>query len=475
MDIKKSFRDGILFTAIGKYSNVIIQLVITTILSRLISPTEYGIVAVVNVFLVFFQILADSGIGPAIIQNKELTSRDINNIFSLTVFTGAILGIAFVILGQPISLLYDNVIYTKLCLLLGICVFFYTITIVPQSVLNKSLKFKQVSLLTLCANVLSGILAIIFAFSGFGVYTLVLSNIIKAFVIFVLLYSQVSLKFYFRLDKSSLLKIFDFAKFQFFSNFLNYFARNLDNLLIGSVFSSAALGYYDKSYQLSLYPNQILSQVITPAIHPIMSNFSDDRKKMSDVFFKISSVMIMVGIPISTFLIFNARDIILIMFGDNWIPSVDSFKILSASIWLQMANSFLSSFYQATNNAKTLFKVGVVTSTLNVVAILVGVFFGSIETVALALLVSFTFVLVITIYFLQKLINFSIFNYLKIILVNSICILPFVVFNVFFINLELKAFYNFAVEAILLVGTWGIMMLITGNYKQLLFLIKNKR
>ena len=85
MDIAKSFRTGILYNALGKYSNVIIQLLVTSILSRMLTPKEYGLVAVVNVFLIFFQMIADSGIGPAIIQEKSLTKQDIQHIFSLTV------------------------------------------------------------------------------------------------------------------------------------------------------------------------------------------------------------------------------------------------------------------------------------------------------------------------------------------------------------------------------------------------------
>lgn len=472
MDIRKSFRDGVLYTAIGKYSNVVIQLVITAILSRLISPAEYGIVAVVNVFLVFFQILADSGIGPAIIQNKELTKNDIDHIFSLTIFSGFVLAIVFAGLGYPISFIYQNNLYVKLCLLLGICVFFYTITIVPQSILNKSLKFKQVSLLTLCANVVSGLFAVLFAYLGFGVYTLIFSNIIKALATFILLYYQVSLKFYFKIEKNSFLKIFDFAKFQFLSNFLNYFARNLDNLLIGSIFSPTLLGYYDKAYQLSLYPNQILTQVITPAIHPIMSNFSDDKDRMSNVFLKISNVMITIGLPISAFLVINSKDIILFMFGERWLPSVRAFQILSASIWLQMANSFLSSLYQATNNARALFKVGVITSTINIIAILIGVLLGNIESIAAMLLTSFALVLVITIYFLRKVFTFNIFDYLKIVFTNGIAILPFILLNIFLIRLNFSPLYNIVIQMVILAITWSVAMFLSGNYRKLFFLTK---
>lgn len=469
MDIKKSFRDGVFYTAIGKYSNVVIQLVITAILSRLISPAEYGIISVVNVFLVFFQILADSGIGPAIIQNKELNEHDLDNIFSITVFLGFVLAILFACLGYPISFIYQNNLYVKLCLLLGICVFFYTITIVPQSILNKSLKFKQVSLLTLCANVVSGLFAVLLAYLGFGVYTLIFSNIVKALAIFILLYYQVSLKFYFKIEKNSFLKIFDFAKFQFLSNFLNYFARNLDNLLIGSIFSPTVLGYYDKAYQLSLYPNQILTQVITPAIHPIMSNFSDDKDRMSNVFLKVSNVMITIGLPISTFLVTNSKDIILFMFGENWLPSVDTFRILSSSIWLQMANSFLGTFYQATNNTRALFKVGVVTSFINIIAIFLGIILGSIEAIAWTLLFSFCIVLFITLFHLQRIIPFTYTSYAKPIIINGIILLPYIFIIYLLRNIQFGLLFNIIIKATLLIFVWGCGIFVTGSYKNFLY------
>ena len=82
MDIKKEFRTGILYSAMGKYSNMLIQILLNSILSRILTPNEFGIVAVVNVFLIFFQMLADFGIGPAIIQHKSLSKNEIQQIFS---------------------------------------------------------------------------------------------------------------------------------------------------------------------------------------------------------------------------------------------------------------------------------------------------------------------------------------------------------------------------------------------------------
>src|SRR5699024_934904 len=102
MGMADEFKKGIFYSALGKYSNVVIQLLVTAVLSRILTPEEYGIVAVVNVFLIFFQMLADFGIGPAIIQNKTLSKQEINSIFGFSLYLALFLGIVFVFLGYPI-------------------------------------------------------------------------------------------------------------------------------------------------------------------------------------------------------------------------------------------------------------------------------------------------------------------------------------------------------------------------------------
>lgn len=472
MDIAKSFRSGILYNALGKYSNVIIQLLVTSILSRMLTPKEYGLVAVVNVFLIFFQMIADSGIGPAIIQEKSLTKQDIQHIFTLTIYIGLLLSILFAFLGIPLSYLYKNEIYINLSFWLGLCVLFYSLSIVPQAVLSKNLRFKNINISVIISNLVSAIAGIIMAYLGFGVYSLIGMNILKAALLFIFYYSQERIPFSFKSSKNSIAKIFEFSKFQFLFNLINYFARNLDNLLIGSVINSTALGYYDKAYQLTLYPNQVLSQVLTPAIHPIMSNFSSDKEKMARVFIIISRIMITLGVPISIFLFCNATDIILFMFGNQWKQSIPIFKILSLTIWLQMANSFLGTFFQATNNTKQLFRMGIVTSMINILAIIIGIMLKDVKTVAIMLTISFSLVLIISLTSLHRLFHFSYKQYLFIIFKQFIIMIPYVIINKLFILNSHSNFINLMIQAFIFMIVWLAGLIITKEIHQLRNILK---
>src|SRR5690554_1254051 len=107
----EQFKKGIFYTALGKYSIVVVQLLVTALLARLLTPNEMGIVSAVNVFLVFFQLLADFGIGPAIIQNKDLTNKEVNGIFSFSLYIAFGLSILFIFLGYPMSRFYGNDVF----------------------------------------------------------------------------------------------------------------------------------------------------------------------------------------------------------------------------------------------------------------------------------------------------------------------------------------------------------------------------
>ena len=393
------FKNGILFTAIGKYSNVVIQIIVNAVLSRLLTPEDYGIVAVVNVFLVFFQMLADFGIGPAIIQNKQLTKADIQDIFSFTVFSSLLLGIMFMFLGYPISLFYGNPVYIPVSVILGICVIFYTLVVVPQAIIQKSKNFKLVNQVLIGSNLLSGVISIVAAFLGANYYSLIIGNIIKAGFLFMMFYKQTDLKIKIKWSLAPIKKIYAFSRNQFLFNFINYFSRNLDSILIGAKLSSTSLAFYDKAYQLSLYPNQVLTNVITPVVQPIMSEYEQEKSVIERVYLQISKILALIGIPLTIFLIFSAEEIIFFMFGDQWGASVQTFRILSASVWIQMISSSTGAIFQSANRTDLLLRSGIITSIINVSCIITGVLIGSIEAVAILLVIAFS-------------INFLINNYL---------------------------------------------------------------
>lgn len=468
MGMADEFKKGVFYSALGKYSNVVIQLVVTAILSRILTPQEYGIVAVVNVFLIFFQMLADFGIGPAIIQNKTLTKNEINSIFGFSIYLALFLGIVFVFLGYPISIFYSNEVYIPISMVLAVCLFFYGVLVVPQSILLREKKFSMVNMVTILANVASGVVSIVLAFSGFSYYSLIISNTVKAALLFVVFYFKTDIKAQFKLDTSPLKKIFSFSKNQFLFNFINYFSRNLDSILIGRYFSASALAFYDKAYQVSLYPNQILTNVISPVIQPIMSEYETDLEKIKTVYLKITAVLATIGLPLSVFLFFNASEIILFLFGDQWSGSVLPFQILAVSVWVQMISSSTGAIFQSANRTDLLLLSGILSAIVTVSAIFIGIFAGRVEYVALMVIAAFSINFIQTNYLLMyRLFQTNFTEVIKALVKPVIMAIIQAAFFLIMPELPFVNFINLVIYGLAFVVLFGIGLIVTGQMKLL--------
>ena len=470
MNLIDEFKKGVFYSAIGKYSNVIVQLLVQAILSRLLTPKEYGVVAVVNVFLVFFQMLADFGIGPAIIQNKKLTKKDINSIFIFSFYLAILLGILFMFLGYPISLFYNDAIYVPISIVLGVCVFFYGILVVPQNMLLREKNFMTVNMVTVIANVLSGVISITLALLGFSYYSLIISNTIKAAFLFFVFYFKTNLKVQFKLDVAPIKKIFSFSKNQFIFNFINYFSGNLDKILIGRFFSASALAYYDKSYQLSLYPNQILTNVIYPVIQPIMSDYETKIDKIKNVYLMLTRFLGTIGLSLSVFLMFTSQEIILFLFGDQWGGSVQTFQVLAFSVWIQLILTITGAIFQSANRTDLLLVSGVLTAITNITAMIIGIYTGKIELVALLLVVAFTLNFLQTNYLLMyRMFNSNYQEFFKILVKPAMMAASQVIVFLLLPELPFANFINLVLKGLIFVLVFGIGLIATGEMK----LIKN--
>lgn len=291
-----SIKRATLINFVTKYSNVFFQLLINSVLARLLIPYDYGVVTVVEVFTGFFTLLADMGIGPAIIQNKSLEEKDISSIFNFTVITALGISLLFIIFSYPLSWFYNNSIYVPIGAMLSLSILFNVLNIVPNALLLKEKKFKLIGIRTVCVSIICGIITILLAYLEFKYYAIVINSIATAFFTFFLNYKSVNIKLAWILSKESLIKISSYSAYQFGFSFITYFARNLDNLLIGKFLGEVSLGYYDKAYKLMLYPVSNLTNVISPVLHPILSEYQNKRDFIYQKYVYIVRVLSILGV-----------------------------------------------------------------------------------------------------------------------------------------------------------------------------------
>lgn len=387
---------------VSRYIAIFIQILYSAILSRILTPEDFGIVAVITIFTTFFMIFADMGFGAAVIQNKTLTDEDTNNIFSFTFYLAIILAFLFALFSIPLSIFFDNVVYKPIGVVLSVSLFFSTMNMIPNAILLKKKKFKTVGFRLIIVSVLSSILTIILALLGFKYYAIVLYSVITEFFTFIWNYKNVQLKLKLKFDMNSILKIKNFSSFQFAFSIVNYFSRNLDNLMIGKFMGSAALAYYDKGYKLMLYPVGNLTNVITPILQPILSEHQDDREYIFMQYMKVVKLLSLLGVFITVYCFFAAKEIILIMFGSQWLSTVPCFRFLALSVWAQMITSSTGSIFQSLGNTRLMFISGICTTIVSVIAIIVGISYHDIIIMAACVAVAYNIHFFIAYYILIK-------------------------------------------------------------------------
>lgn len=405
-NIKGLLVKGAIFTGLAKYSVMIINIIVTAILARLLPPEDFGTIALTVVVTSFFDILANAGIGPAIIQNKDINETDLPNLFRFSTYLAFVLVLLFGALIYPISIFYGKVELISILFLVTIQLFFNTLNVVPLALLLKEKKFQIIAKNAVCSACICGFFSVLAAFNDWGIYSLLITPIGVSIITFVLTVKynfQIVCFKTFAVSKKSIKKILNFSIYQFLFNFVNYFSRNMDKILLGRYLGFQSLGYYEKSYRLMTLPISTLTNVFTPSLQPVLSDFQNDTTVIRNVYNRISQYLFFVGTILTPFLCFSAKEIILILFGEQWMAAVPVFQVLSVSVPFQMVDSLSGSILQSANKIKYLFKTGIYCAILNLVILVFSlVIFDDIVKISSFISLGFVLNFAISIYYISR-------------------------------------------------------------------------
>jgi teichuronic acid exporter len=476
MSIEISIKKAAIINFVFKYLTIFVQILYMAVLARILSPKDFGVVAIITVFTTFFIIFTDIGIGASIIQDKSLRHEDIENIFSFSFYLAISLALAFSLFSVPLSVIYINDIYKPLGLILAISLFFNTLNTVPNALLLRQKRFMSVGIRMVIVTFISSLFTIVLAYIGLKYYSIALNSVMTAFFTFVWNYKSSPVKFRFRFKKDSIIKIKAYSGFLFGFNVINYFSRNLDNLIVGKLLGDIPLAYYDKAYRLMLYPVQNLTHIITPVLHPILSEYQNDKNYVYDKFVSTVRILSLIGIFVGTYCFFAANEIILIVFGYKWQASVPIFRCLSLSIWAQMISSTSGSIFQSLGKTKLQFIRGILVAAITISAILIGVSTGDLGKVAVCIAIAYNLHFLSMLYFLiHRGVQQSSLDFCKKLIPDMIIVIMMVIgMNVARIividNLLLSALY----KGIVCGAIYGLGLIVTKQYKILLNLLRKR-
>jgi O-antigen/teichoic acid export membrane protein len=396
---------------LGRYSVYAAGLISMMILARLFAPQEFGTVAAIAVFYVFFQLISEAGLGPAIINLDHLAPADRNGLFGLTLTVGVVFSILFAALGPVISNFYTIQHVEVVVPYIAVSLLFFAASIVPNALLLRQQAFFLIAKAGLVSEIVSTTATIALHYYIDPLHALASKTSVSAATYFLLTWYFSNSTEFGRpapgAKFSAIGPLLNFSAYQFGFNFINFFSRNLDNILVGKFFGAVTLGFYDKAYQLMKYPLMLLTFSMTPAIQPVIRKFANDRQKVEgvhrDFTFKISILGACAGLAM-----FICADwIILVALGSQWMDVVPIIEILAISIPVQVVLSTSGSFFQAMNRADLLFACGCITAVVTVTAIIAGVLARDVEVLCWYLVLAFHLNFLVNYYLMYKKIFFA--------------------------------------------------------------------
>lgn len=380
-------------TVLGKALLFIVQFALLAVYSRLFSPEEFGILALAQVILVFFQVVSINVVTPALINADDISVENRDGIFSVTFLMGVGAGIfLFIVASTAGSHFYERNL-TSIAALVSLAVALSCFTIVPITSLIKDLKFKQIAFVDIVAELISFVGVLVFYSFGLGLIALASRFVFHGLTRYTLLrfFSRGSNSGFaeFGSKISAISTILSFSTYQFAFNFVNYFSRNLDNLLVGKYFGVASLGLYDRAYRLMMYPLQLTTMAMSPAIQAVVKKQKNDLAAMAETHNALATRLLFVGLTAGTAVHLNAEVIVHVVLGSQWGGVSPLLKGLALIIPIQVVLSSSGAFFQAAGQPKYLFYSGFASALVNVTAIISGVVSESLVVMIFYLLIAF--------------------------------------------------------------------------------------
>jgi len=346
------------------------------VLARILTPDDFGCIGMLAIFIVIANTFVDGGLGSAIIQNKNVTEKDLSTVFFFNLAVSSVLYSILIILSPCIADFYRIPLLSSVLKVQGVILIINSFSVVQTSVLKKRMEFKKIAAASLIAVVISVIFAIVAAYSGWSVWSLVLQQIVYSSVYVVIIWILSHWKPIWVFSKQSFKELFGFGSYIFASNLINNLGNNIQGLIIGRAFNAGIMGYYSQAKKLEEIASTSISNIIDQVTYPALAEKQDDRAGIVNVMCKMIKVTAFVSFPLMIFLAISADIIIPLCYGSQWVQAIPYFSILclaGIAICMQGINY---NAVAAIGKSNSIFKWTVVKRGVALLLILIGVHWG---------------------------------------------------------------------------------------------------
>jgi O-antigen/teichoic acid export membrane protein len=364
------------WSAIAQLVTQAFTFALSIVLARILGPESYGLIGMVNVLAGFASLFSEVGFGAAIVQRKDLEDRHLNSAFWANVILGFIITGILVALAPWIARWYHQPVLAPLTAAMACKFFVDSLNVVQTALLNRKINFRSQAIIQIVSVVIAGCVALVMAYFEMGPWSLVAQALgVSSFTLLLSWYlGKWTPRLHF--EAKACRELLGFSSYVLGFNVVNYWARTLDQLLVGRFVGAGALGVYARAYSLMLMPLTQVSQVLGRVMFPALSTIQFDKPRVKSNYLKAISIISLVTFPMMAGLFAVSDDFVLVLLGKKWLEMIPLLRVFCLIGIIQSIGTTTGWIFLSQAKTNTYFVVGLVSSILCIISFLIGIQWG---------------------------------------------------------------------------------------------------
>lgn len=328
MSLQDKTVNSIIWSGIERFSTLFIQFVCTIFIARVLTPSDFGLIGMLTIFVSIAQTIVDSGFGQALVRKQTISTIDYSSVFYVNLALGVILYIILYLCSDYIALFYNMPDLARISKIIFLVIPINALSLIQYTIFQRNINFKILSKITIYSSILSGGIGILAAFKLQNVWALVIQNILLYFFRTLFLWIRTDWYPQLKFSFSSIKEMFTFSINLLFAGLISNIFNNIYSLVIGKFYTPTDLGYYSQADRIQKIPSTSITEVIQRVTFPILSTIQDDKQRLKDSYRKIINMTLFIIAPLMLFLAAIASDLFDLFLTEKWKIASHYFKIL---------------------------------------------------------------------------------------------------------------------------------------------------
>lgn len=378
VNLKQQTISAVGWTSSGRAAKQLLQFIVSIILTRLLTPEDFGLIGMTVVFMGFAGLFDELGLGAALVQRKEVEERHLSSTFWINALAGLVLMMLLIMLAPAISRFFNEPRLIPLTMLLSINLFIGSLNVVQQAILTRKLDFRRLVTVETSTAIFASIFGVTLAYLGYGVYALVWQTILASVLNVVFMWFASAWKPRFIFDIPAVKELWGFSSNLLGFTILSYWIRTGDNLLIGKFAGPVNLGIYTRAYSLMLMPITQVTANLSRVMLPALSRIQDDKARVKSIYLRSTGVIALITFPMMLGLFVSADVFVLTLFGAKWVAVTPVIRVLCFVGLVQSIGTTVGWIYHSQGRTDLMFKWGIGVGVVTIISFAVGIFWGAI-------------------------------------------------------------------------------------------------